>query len=62
MSCPDLQRYIPTHHALWEMQRRHISEADVALVLAAPEQREEVRPGVFINPNFPLASHPNATY
>jgi hypothetical protein len=27
------------------MQRRSISEADVALVLEAPEQREEVRPG-----------------
>lgn len=29
----------------WEMQRRNITEADVASVLRTPEQQEEVRPG-----------------
>ncbi|MDZ7260959.1 MAG: DUF4258 domain-containing protein [candidate division KSB1 bacterium] len=43
--CPDLQNYIVTDHARWEMQRRNITEADVASVLRAPEQREELRRG-----------------
>lgn len=45
MPCPDLQNYKLTDHARWEMQRRSITEAHVAAVLAAPEQREEIRPG-----------------
>jgi hypothetical protein len=35
--------YILTDHARFEMQRRAISEADVATVMALPEQREQVR-------------------
>ena len=45
MLCPDLQNYVLTDHACWEMQRRSISQARVAIVLTAPEQREEIRPG-----------------
>ena len=45
MLCPDLQNYILTNHARWEMQQRSITEAHVAAVLTAPEQREEIRPG-----------------
>ena len=45
MTCPDLSNYVFTGHALLEMQRRRISEAEVGNVLAIPGQREEVRPG-----------------
>ncbi|HXH08988.1 MAG TPA: DUF4258 domain-containing protein [Alphaproteobacteria bacterium] len=45
MPCPDVQYYRITEHARWEMQRRAIAEAEVAAVLNAPEQREEVRTG-----------------
>lgn len=45
MSCPDLSNYVFTGHALLEMWRRKISEAEVRNVLATPEQREEVRQG-----------------
>jgi hypothetical protein len=37
--------YRLTDHAQTEMVRRHIPVADVTHVLAAPEQREVVRPG-----------------
>ncbi len=37
--------YRITDHAQTEMARRHIPVADVARVLAAPEQMEVVRPG-----------------
>jgi hypothetical protein len=37
--------YEVTNHAALEMQRRGIAESLVQAVLAAPEQRHEVRPG-----------------
>ncbi|HKP53784.1 MAG TPA: DUF4258 domain-containing protein [Chloroflexia bacterium] len=37
--------YRLTLHAIIEMARRGISEADVAYVLSAPEQEAPVRPG-----------------
>jgi hypothetical protein len=40
-----LQNYVLTDHACLEMRRRGITEADVATVLTAPEQSEEIRPG-----------------
>jgi len=40
-----LTEYRLTDHAQLEMKRRQISEAEVAQVLVAPEQVEEVRPG-----------------
>jgi len=45
MPCQALQDYVLTDHARLEMQRRGITEADVAAVLAAPDQSEEIRPG-----------------
>jgi hypothetical protein len=45
MPCQALQNYTLTDHALLEMQRRGLTEADVATVLEAPGQSEEVRPG-----------------
>jgi hypothetical protein len=40
-----VQGYVITPHAAFEMQRRKIDETVVRGVLAAPEQRHEVRPG-----------------
>ncbi|HUT19065.1 MAG TPA: DUF4258 domain-containing protein [Anaerolineae bacterium] len=40
-----LTEYRLTDHAQLEMKRRQISEAEVAQVLVAPEQMEEVQPG-----------------
>ena len=40
-----IEEYVVTPHAAFEMQRRGIGESVVAQVLAAPEQREAVRPG-----------------
>ena len=37
--------YRLTEHARLEMTRRHISEEDIARVLAAPEKTLQVRPG-----------------
>jgi hypothetical protein len=45
MSCQAPQNYVLTDHARLEMQRRGITETDVAAVLTAPGQSEEVRPG-----------------
>lgn len=45
MPCPNIQRYELTDHARLEMQRRAIAECEVQIVLAAPEQSEEVRAG-----------------
>ena len=45
MPCQALPNYVLTDHARLEMQRRGITEADVAAVLTAPEQSEEVRLG-----------------
>ena len=43
--CPDIRSFVLTDHARWEMRRRGVTEAEVATVLLAPEQREEARPG-----------------
>ncbi len=40
-----IREYRLTDHALLEMTRRQITEADVARVLSAPEQIEVVRSG-----------------
>ncbi len=40
-----ITEYRLTDHARLEMERRQITEAEVAQALAAPEQTEEVRPG-----------------
>jgi hypothetical protein len=40
-----ITEYRLTNHARLEMERRQITEAEVAQALVAPEQTEEVRPG-----------------
>jgi hypothetical protein len=42
---PPPAEYRVTDHARFEMERRGISEAEIALVLSAPEQSDLVRPG-----------------
>ena len=43
--CPDVTSFLVTDHALWEMQRRNLSETEMRQVLHNPEQRIEVRSG-----------------
>ncbi|MDL1911103.1 DUF4258 domain-containing protein [Chloroflexi bacterium CFX6] len=45
MPLPPVTRYRLTSHALQEMERRNITEAEVAQVLANPEQSEMIRDG-----------------
>ncbi len=45
MTDSPVTEYRLTDHAQLEMERRQITEAQVAQVLAAPEQIEVVRPG-----------------
>jgi hypothetical protein len=40
-----MENYLFTPHALFEMERRGLSEALIRAVLEAPAQRWEVRPG-----------------
>jgi hypothetical protein len=40
-----LSEYRLTDHARFEMERRGISQAEIARVLSAPEQSDLVRPG-----------------
>ena len=42
---PPVREYRFTEHARLQMERRGIEEGEVAEVLLAPEQAEEVRPG-----------------
>ena len=45
MRCPALRRYVLTDHVYMQMQRRGITEDDVAAVLETPKQSEEIYPG-----------------
>lgn len=40
-----ITEFVVTPHAAFEMQRREVDEPVLRRVLAAPEQRETVRPG-----------------
>lgn len=40
-----ITKYRLTAHAQFEMERRQISEAEIARVLSSPEQSEMIRPG-----------------
>jgi hypothetical protein len=42
---PPITEYRLTDHARLEMERRQITEAEVAQVLSAPQQANDVRPG-----------------
>jgi hypothetical protein len=45
LQIPPPVEYHITDHARFEMERRGISEAEIARVLSAPEQSDLVRPG-----------------
>lgn len=59
--CPALQQYVLTEHAQLEMRRRGITDADVAAVLAAPEQSEKVRPGRCVYQSRVVSDDPSKT-
>jgi Domain of unknown function (DUF4258) len=54
--------YRMTDHARLEMTRRQISEAEVARVLAAPEQTECVREGRVVYQSRIEVGQPSKTY
>ena len=45
MPAEPIREYVITEHAAFEMKRRGIDEAMLRSVLAAPGQRDSVRPG-----------------
>ena len=55
-------RYHLTDHAQLEMERRHITEAEVAQVLSLPEQTEIVRPGRMVYQARCEQGEPSKTY
>ena len=57
-----LTRYYLTNHARAEMTRRQITEADVAKVLASPEQTMSVREGREIYQSRVESGEPPKTY
>ena len=59
--CQDIRSYVLTDHARWEMQRRGVTEAEVARTLLAPEQRQEIRSGRCVyQSRFDLGEPPKA--
>jgi len=62
MGSEPIREYAITQHAAFEMQRRGLDEATVRSVLAAPEQRLDVRPGrVVLQSRVPMGE-PAKTY
>ena len=57
-----ITEYRLTEHARLETRRRHISEAEIAQVLAAPEQTEAVRPGRVVYQSRVEFGEPAQTY
>jgi hypothetical protein len=59
---PPVTEYRLTDHAQLEMERRQITEAEVAQVLSAPEQMVEVRPGRVVYQSRVEIGEPTQTY
>ena len=57
-----ITEYRLTDHAQLEMRRRHISEANIAQVLAAPDQAQAVRPGRVVYQSRAKFGEPAQTY
>ncbi len=51
-----------TDHAQFEMERRRITEAEIAQVLSAPEQMEVLRPGRAVYQSRTEFGEPPKTY
>ena len=54
--------YVITPHARFEMTRRGLSEETVRAILAAPEQRLEIRPGRLVLQSRVSMETPKKTY
>jgi hypothetical protein len=54
--------YVITEHALFQMQRRGISESDLLSVIKSPERSEEVRPGRMVVQSRLLCGKPEKIY
>ena len=54
--------YRLSSHARFEMERRGISEAEIARVLSAPEQADLVRPGRVVYQSRMVFEEPGKTY
>jgi hypothetical protein len=55
-------KYVITEHALFQMQRRGISESDLRSVIEKPERTEEVRPGRMVLQSKIASGKPQKTY
>ena len=57
-----LTEYVLTAHARQQMARRGLSEEAVHLVLTAPEERQEIRPGRVVLQSRVHTGTPERTY
>jgi hypothetical protein len=59
---PPITEYRLTDHAKFEIERRRITEAEIAQVLSEPEQTETVRPGRAVLQSRVEYGDPSQTY
>ncbi len=59
---PPIPEYRLTAHGRFQMERRQISDADIAQILSAPEQTEMVRPGRAVYQSRIELGKPSQTY
>ena len=59
---PPITEYRLTDHAQFEMERRQITEAEIAQALSAPEQTAIVRPGQTVYQSRVELGEPTQTY
>lgn len=57
-----MDNYVITEHALFQMQRRGISESDLRSVIEKPERSEEVRPGRIVLQSKIASGKPQKIY
>ena len=57
-----MDNYVVTEHALFQMQRRGISESDFRSVIKKPERSEEVRPGRMVLQSKIASGKPQKSY
>lgn len=62
MKATPLTDYVITPHAISEIRRRGLSDETVRAVLAAPQQRLEVRPGRVVFQSQVSMGRPRRTY
>ena len=62
LEVPPITEYRLTDHAKFEMERRQITETEIAQVLYAPEQAEMARPGRAVCQSRVELGEPSNTY